>query len=219
MANVLITGANRGIGLELTRLFASRGDRVVAAVRRSSEALAQLDVRVEEGIDMADDALGGLPERLGQLRLDLIIANAGVLSFESLADLAPDRIRHQFEINALGPLKLTAALRPYLNRGAKVALITSRMGSIADNDSGSAYGYRMSKAALNMAAKSLSIDLRGAGVAVAVLHPGWVKTEMTRGSGNIEPAGAAAGLLQRIDALELETSGGFWHAEGHELPW
>jgi len=185
MANVLITGANRGIGLELTRLFASRGDRVVAAVRRSSEALAQLDVRVEEGIDMADDALGGLPERLGQLRLDLIIANAGVLSFESLADLAPDRIRHQFEINALGPLKLTAALRPYLNRGAKVALITSRMGSIADNDSGSAYGYRMSKAALNMAAKSLSIDLRGAGVAVAVLHPGWVKTEMTRGSGNI----------------------------------
>ena len=150
---------------------------------------------------------------------DLIIANAGVLSFESLADLAPDRIRHQFEINALGPLKLTAALRPYLNRGAKVALITSRMGSIADNDSGSAYGYRMSKAALNMAAKSLSIDLRGAGVAVAVLHPGWVKTEMTRGSGNIEPAGAAAGLLQRIDALELETSGGFWHAEGHELPW
>ncbi len=219
MSSVLITGANRGIGLEMTRLLVERGDSVVAVVRKSSADLEALGVRIEADVDMTDDALGGLPERLGDLEIDLLIANAGVLAVESLGDLNLDAIRHQLEVNALAPLKLTAALRTRLKSGSKVALVTSRMGSITDNDSGAFYGYRMSKAALNMACKSLSIDLRPAGVAVCVLHPGWVRTEMTRGSGNIEPIEAARGLLARMDELTLESSGGFWHAEGQPLPW
>jgi len=115
---------------------------------------------------------------------------------------------------------VTSALLPRLGPGAKVALVTSRMGSIDDNSSGGAYGYRMSKAALNMAGKSLSADLRGRGIAVAILHPGMVNTDMIGGhGGQVEPAEAARGLLARIDELTLETSGGFWHANGQQLPW
>ncbi len=219
LATCLVTGANRGIGLELTRLLVDRGDHVVAAVRRSSPELEALGVRVEAGVDVCDDDLGGLAQRLGDLELDLLVNNAGLLTFEHLGDIAPDQIRKQFEVNALGPLKVTVALQGRLKRGAKVALVTSRMGSIADNDSGGAYGYRMSKAALNMAGRSLAIDLRKKGVAVALLHPGWVRTGMTRGNGNVDPDESARGLMARIDELTLETSGRFWHAEGHELPW
>lgn len=219
MARVLITGANRGIGLELTRLFTHRGDDVVAVVRSSSPELDALGVRVEADVDMSDDTLGGLAERLGDLSFDLVVANAGVLTVQTLDELDLDGIRHQFEVNTLGPLKLAAALRGRLGTGSKLVLITSRMGSIEDNDSGSFYGYRMSKAALNMACKSLSIDLKPKGVAVCVLHPGWVQTAMTRGSGNTSPAVSAARLLERMDALTLETTGGFWHAEGQTLPW
>jgi len=219
MATALVTGANRGIGLELTRLLVARGDEVVAACRASSPELDALGVRVETDVDLADDALGGLPARLGDLTLDLLVNNAGVMTWEDLGHLDLDAIRHQLEINALGPLKLTAALRPNLRRGARIALITSRMGSIADNESGGAYGYRISKAALNMAGACLALDLRRDEISVALLHPGWVRTGMTRGNGNIEPAESAAGLLARIDELSLENSGGFWHAEGQTLPW
>jgi NAD(P)-dependent dehydrogenase (short-subunit alcohol dehydrogenase family) len=99
-----------------------------------------------------------------------------------------------------------------------VAIVTSRMGSIADNGSGGYYGYRASKVAVNMIGKSLARDLEGRGVAVALLHPGMVATETTGGQG-IEPAQAARGLIDRIDQLTLETTGRFWHAEGYELPW
>ncbi len=219
MATALVTGANRGIGLELTRLLVARGDEVVAACRASSPELDALGVRVETDVDLVDDALGGLPARLGDLPLDLLVNNAGVMTWEDLGNLDLDAIRHQLEINALGPLKLTAALRSNLRRGARIALITSRMGSIADNESGGAYGYRTSKAALNMIGACLALELRRDEIAVALLHPGWVRTGMTRGNGNIEPAESAAGLLARIDELSLENTGGFWHAEGQTLPW
>jgi len=117
-------------------------------------------------------------------------------------------------------LRVTDALRDRLGEGSKVALITSRMGSIDDNSSGGAYGYRMSKAALNMAGKSLAVDLRPRGISVAILHPGMVSTDMTGGhGGGVEPDVAAAGILARIARLTLETSGGFWHANGQQLPW
>jgi NAD(P)-dependent dehydrogenase (short-subunit alcohol dehydrogenase family) len=127
-------------------------------------------------------------------------------------------IRRQFEVNALAPLLLARALLPQLGPGAKLALITSRMGSIDDNSSGGYYGYRMSKTALNMAGRSLAIDLQPRGIAVAILHPGMVATRMVRFSG-IAPAEAARGLLARIDALTLTSSGNFWHANGEALPW
>lgn len=221
MATVLITGSNRGIGLELTRQLAARGDTVLAACRSASDELRAVDgVTILEEVDVADaDSVAGLADRVSGERIDLLINNAGVLSGESLDELDEDRIRRQFEVNALGPLRVTAALRERLAQGGKVAIVTSRMGSIADNGSGGAYGYRMSKAAVNAAGKSLSHDLRGQGVSVALLHPGWVQTDMTGGRGHVGPAESARGLIERIDGLNLENSGSFWHMNGEELPW
>ena len=161
MATVLVTGANRGIGLELCCQLAARGDAVIATCRRASPALAALGVRVEEGVDVGDEAsVAKLARRLGAVRLDLLINNAGVLAHETLEGLDLASVRRQFEINALGPLCVTAALLGHLGPGAKIGLVSSRMGSIGDNGSGGHYGYRMSKAALNMAGVSLAHDLR-----------------------------------------------------------
>lgn len=220
MANVCITGANRGIGLELARQYRERGDQVVVACRSASDGLRELGVEVVEGVDVADnESVAGLVERLDGRRLDVLVNNAGILSDESLQDLDFDRMRRQFEVNSLGPLRVTAALRHNLGPGSKVAIITSRMGSIADNTSGGRYGYRMSKAAVNMAGRSLAHDLSDAGVALAILHPGFVRTDMTGHQGLVDPPESASGLIARIDELSLETSGSFWHANGEELPW
>jgi len=220
MATVCITGANRGIGLEFARQFSERGDEVVAACRTASEGLADLGVRVVDGVDVTDDAaVGRLVDSLNGAPVDILINNAGLLSDESLDDLDFDRMRRQFEINSLGPLRVTAALRRNLGAGSKVAIVTSRMGSIEDNTSGGRYGYRMSKAAVNMAGRSLTHDLRPDGIAVVILHPGFVRTEMTGNTGLIDPPESAAGLIARIDELTLETSGGFRHANGELLPW
>jgi NAD(P)-dependent dehydrogenase (short-subunit alcohol dehydrogenase family) len=221
MALALVTGANRGIGLALAQLLREREFQVLAACRKSSSELARLGVDVLEGVDVTDDrGLERLVDAVGRRELQLLVNNAGIMHWpESLDQIDPAAIRAQFEINALAPLRITAALRGRLARGGKVGLITSRMGSIEDNGSGGAYGYRMSKAALNMAGKSLAHDLRPAGVAVAILHPGMVRTEMTGSHGQVEPLDAARGLLARLDELTLETSGGFWHANGQRLPW
>ena len=143
-----------------------------------------------------------------------------ILESTSLGALDAESLRRQFEVNAIAPLRLTRALLGHLGEGAKVILMTSRMGSIDDNGSGGSYGYRMSKVALNMAGKSLAIDLRPRGIAVALLHPGLVSTRMTGFSTQgISPEESVRGLLARIDALSLETSGSFWHANGQLLPW
>jgi NAD(P)-dependent dehydrogenase (short-subunit alcohol dehydrogenase family) len=220
MPTVVITGANRGIGLELTRQFRKRGDEVLAACRKSSDELAKLDVEAVEGVDVADDAgVGRLTASLEGRTVDVLVNCAGILSDESLGDLDFDRIRRQFEINSLGPLRVTAALRENLVQGSKVAIVTSRMGSIEDNTSGGRYGYRMSKAAVNMAGRSLANDLKDGGVAVAILHPGFVRTEMTGHQGLIDPPESAAGLIARIDEVTLETTGTFWHTNGEVIPW
>lgn len=219
MATVLITGANRGIGLELCRQLAQRGDEVLATCRRTSADLESLDVTVYEDVDVTEDAaLSRLARSLGTQRIDVLINNAGILSRQTLDELDFDAMRRQFEVNALGPLRVTRALLPCLAPGAKVVIITSRMGSIADNTSGAHYGYRMSKAAVNMAGKSLATDLGEQGIAVGLLHPGMVATEMTGRHG--EPvARAARGLIERIDELSLEHSASFRHANGESLPW
>lgn len=223
MAHVLITGANRGIGLALAMLHAARGDRVLAVVRRASPELTALAVDVESGIELTDPrALADLAHRCQGARFDRLVLNAGILRDERLDGFDGDsarRVAEQFAVNALAPLQLVAALRGQLARGSKIGLITSRMGSIADNGSGAYYGYRMSKAALNAAGRSLAMDLREAGIAVFLLHPGFVRTQMTGGQGDRSPQEAAAGLIERLDTLGLEESGSFWHANGTPLPW
>ncbi|MBD2075101.1 SDR family oxidoreductase [Phormidium sp. FACHB-592] len=221
MATYLVTGANRGIGYEYCRQLQARGETVIAVCRTASEELKQLGVQVEEGIDIASDAsVAALRTRLGATAIDGLINNAGIAKRVTLEDLDFDSIREQFEVNALGPLRVTQALLPLLNTGSKLVLMTSRMGSIADNTSGSSYGYRMSKVALSMAGKSLAHDLKPRGIAVAILHPGLVQTQMTNfTAGGITPEASVKELLQRIDELTLENSGTFWHANGEVLPW
>jgi NAD(P)-dependent dehydrogenase (short-subunit alcohol dehydrogenase family) len=216
----IVTGANRGIGLELARQLKARGASVVAVCRKRSQELDALGVRVESEVDVTEPAAWSkLAVRLAHDDVDLLIQNAGVLLPDSLEDVDLDQVRAQFELNAIAPLFLTRALAPRLHAGAKVALITSRMGSIGDNGSGGYYGYRMSKAALNAAGVSLAHDLKPRGVAVVILHPGSVRTEMTHGHGMIEATESARGLLQRIDELRLETTGRFLHQNGDVLPW
>lgn len=221
MAIAVVTGANRGIGLALVRALRARGQSVVAACRVSSKALEHMGAEVVTGVDVSkDEGIARLKEAVGQRRIALLVNNAGILvDGDSFGNLDLQGMRKQFEVNALGPLRCTTALRANFDRGSKVALITSRMGSIEDNSSGGMYGYRASKAALNIIGKSLAIDLKSRGVSVALLHPGMVKTDMVGPHGQVEPEVAAQGLLARIHALTLANTGTFWHANGEVLPW
>lgn len=220
MASVLITGANRGIGLELAKLYAERGWQVTGVCRQSSAELDEIADRVIDGIDVTrKEDVAKLSELLDGKNLDLLINNAGLLQDEKLGSIDFDSIRTQMEVNALAPLQVVEALLPNLREGGKIANITSRMGSIADNDSGGRYGYRASKAALNAFGKSLAMDLKPRGIAVAQLHPGYVKTRMVNFGGLITPEEAALGLAERIENLNLANTGSFWHSNGEELPW
>ena len=223
MANVVITGANRGIGLELARLYEARGDSVTAICREGNEEIEDIADQVIAGIDVTDEE--NLPKVVGMLHklldgpVDILINNAGLFTNETVANMSLEGIRQQMEVNAIAPLNVTMNFLPLMTEGSKVANITSRMGSIADNTSGGYFGYRASKAALNAIGKSLAIDLKSAGVAVAQIHPGYVQTRMVGFTGDITPADAAAGIAARIDELTLENSGGFWHSNGQALPW
>ena len=223
MKNVLITGANRGIGLELCRQLSARGDRVIAVVRKSSPELEKLGCRVLSGCDVArPEDLARLSVDLGAQRLDTVISNAGILSNQVLGRIdepAIEQILEQFRVNALGPVLLAQALRSHMVRGSCLAILTSRMGSIADNTSGGSYGYRMSKAAANAAGVSLARDLEKDGISVLILHPGYVRTDMTGQSGLVDADESARGLIARIDTLGPEASGSFHHANGEVLPW
>ncbi len=219
MGTYLVTGTNRGIGLAMCQLLKERGERAIAVCRHPSDELKQLGIRVEAGIDITkDESVAELVERLQGTSLDVLINNAGRLEKNRLDELDFDSIRRQFEVNALGMLRVTRALLPNLGAGSKIAIITSRMGSIGDNTSGNSYGYRMSKVALSMAGKSLSIDLKPRQIAVGILHPGLVATRMTNFSG-MSPTEAASALLQRIEELNLDNTGTFWHSNGEVLPW
>lgn len=217
---IVITGANRGIGLAMVQAWCTRGDRVFAACRQPSPALMDSGATVIDGVDVSTaDGVMNLKSALGDTGVDMLYNNAGIMCSETVDAMDFDSIREQFEINTLGPLRVTMALLKNLNEGSKVGLMTSRMGSVADNTSGGKYGYRISKAGLNAAGKSLAVDLLGRGIAVAILHPGWVQTDMTRQSGNLTVNEAASSLIARMDALSLENSGTFWHSDGKVLPW
>ena len=221
MACIVITGANRGIGLALTRAYVGRGDQVIAACRSTSSDLDGTGAEVHEGVNVADDAsVQRFANRLAERPVDVLINNAGIHSVETLDDLNWDRIRRQFEVNTLGPLRMTRALLPHLKDAGKVVIVTSRSGSIGDNGSGGTYGYRMSKAAVNMGGVDLAIDLKPRGIPVLLLHPGMVRTDMGgHNAAAVEPADAAARMVARIDEMTMATTGKFLHCEGYELPW
>jgi len=223
MPTILITGANRGIGLALTQRYRERGDRVIAVCRHSSAALAATGAQVEPGVDVTDDhAVAALAGRLAGQPIDVLVLNAGVLERDRLGEIDAAGLaamRRQFEVNALAPLRVVQALAGNLGPGGRIGIITSRMGSMADNGSGGYYGYRASKAAVNAIGRSLAMDLRDRGIAVFLLHPGFVATDMVGGRGDIAPAQAAANLVARLDGLGPEQTGSFWHADGTPLPW
>jgi NAD(P)-dependent dehydrogenase (short-subunit alcohol dehydrogenase family) len=203
----------------LVEQLAARGARVIGACRRSSPELEATGAEVCP-LDVTDSgSIAAFAEALRGRTVDVLVNNAGMLARDVLGGLDVDSMRAQFEVNALGPLRVTEALRETLTPGSVVAVITSRMGSITDNTSGGAYGYRMSKAAVNAAGVSLARDLASTEVAVVMLHPGWVRTGMTGGTGNWSADEAAAGLLERIDETSMANTGRFVHANGTELPW
>ena len=221
MANFLITGSNRGIGLELSKQIKARGDYVIATCRSSSIELNNLGVNVIENVDISSgQSITNLKRKIRDIKLDCLVHNAGISEYNSFEDLDPESIKRQFEINALSPLCVTRSLINFLNKKSKIVFITSRMGSIDDNTSGSSYGYRMSKVALSMAAKSLSIDLKKKEIFITILHPGLVSTRMTGFTKKgITAQQSAKGLLERIDELNEENNGNFWHSNGQKLPW
>lgn len=218
--NVVITGANRGIGLALVQAYLDQGHQVYALCRNSCDDLNKSGATLVKGVDVANpDSLTEALAPLKNVAIDILINNAGVLGKESLGDWDPNTIDYQFRVNALGPLLVTQRLLGNLHEGAKIGLITSRMGSMTDNGSGGYYGYRMSKAALNAAGVSLAHDLKDRNIAVALLHPGFVQTEMVNNAGDIDTATAASRLVQRLEELSMDTTGQFVHSNGDTLPW
>ena len=220
MATVVITGANRGMGLEFVKQYLAKGHKVIALCRNTSDQLSQTSAKVIDKVDVGSpECLEKILPVLSDLKIDLLINNAGVLANETLEHMSVTTLEYQFRVNAIGPLMVTQMLRKQLVKGAKVALITSRMGSVTDNTSGGRYGYRMSKAALNIAGVSLAHDLKDQEVAVALLHPGYVQTEMVNNGGDISAAVAVERLIRRIEELNLDNTGTFWHSNGEVLPW
>ncbi|AKQ68794.1 Short-chain dehydrogenase/reductase (SDR) superfamily [Myxococcus hansupus] len=226
----VITGASRGIGFEFVQQLLLRGDTVEAGVR-SSEGARRLEslkhtagnrLRIHE-LDVGDDAsVRAFATNVCLSPVDVLINNAGVsglwcaLNDVDFADMA-----RTFSVNALGPLRVTNAILPALRQGAlrRVAHVTSRMGSLAANTDGGAYAYRVSKAALNMAVRTMSMDLRAEGVVTVLLHPGWVRTDMGGPDATLPATDSVRGMLRVIDGLNPEHSGRFFDYQGAEVPW
>lgn len=218
--NIVITGANRGIGLAFSEYYSNLGCNIFAVCRKPSPRLEQATTNIISDIDISDPTDCNLVcEKLAKNKIDLLINNAGILQNEILGQIDYDSISKQFLVNSLGALRISEGLVDNLNINGKIAIITSRMGSIADNGSGGRYGYRMSKAALNAAGKSLSIDLKPKKISVGIYHPGLVSTDMIGGMGDISADEAARRIANLIEKLNLENSGSFWHSNGEILPW
>lgn len=215
----LIIGSNRGIGLEFVKQLKQNGHHVTATCRSSSPELKEAADVVIEGVDLAKpDLEETLTLALSGKRFDRIIHNAGILRTSEEPKL--EQLTEQFLVNAAVPVLLARRLTKYFKDSCKMFFITSRMGSIDDNGSGGAYGYRMSKCALNMGVKSLSKDFAAEeNWSFILLHPGYVKTDMTGHQGTMTPEKSVRLMLQVMEKVGPENSGQFFHAEGQELPW
>ncbi len=232
MRVLLVTGANRGIGLGLTVQSLERGDQVFAGCRNPENAtqlnrlqerhgdrlaVLPLDVTSESAITNAVESVQGLTDHL-----DILFNNAGIAGDKSpLGRLQAGELLDTYATNAVAPFMVAQACLPLLRHGKRpvIASITSRMGSIADNGSGGSYGYRASKAALNMLNASLALDLADQGIIAVVLHPGWVRTDMGGQGANLPVDESVAGLLKVVDGLSETDSGRFFDWRGQEIPW
>ncbi|MBL9025417.1 MAG: SDR family oxidoreductase [Myxococcales bacterium] len=226
----VVTGANRGIGLELVRQLASRGDEVEAVVRDPAGAgeLERLaartpaQVRVHACDVASDSSVNALARSIGPVPVDVLINNAGVMGrMLSLEELDLEDAMHTFDVNALGPVRVVRAMLPSLLKSEvrRVVHITSGMGSIADNTSGGAYGYRMSKAALNMANKSMSVDLASRRFTCVVINPGWVQTDMGGAGAPTPVAESVSKMLAIVDGLSPSQTGTFFDYKGGTFPY
>jgi NAD(P)-dependent dehydrogenase (short-subunit alcohol dehydrogenase family) len=229
-ATALITGANRGLGLEFARQYLADGWTVIATARDlegagdlkalAAEAgerlrLVPLDVGSDESVEAAAQALN-------DTAIDVLVNNAGIMGDTGpLEKIGPEEIARVFDTNVLGCWRVTRALLPAVQKSdqKKIAFITSKMGSIGDGPGGGYYPYRISKSGLNMLGANLAAELRSRGVHVVILHPGWVATRMGGMSAPTTAAESIAGMKKVIDGLGPDTSGRFFHAEGHEVPW
>jgi NAD(P)-dependent dehydrogenase (short-subunit alcohol dehydrogenase family) len=224
MSHVVIVGADRGIAAGLVREYKSRGERVTAVCRDEGSHWSEEGVRAIAEIDVTSDAaVRRLSDQLEGDTIDVLIHVAGVGAFDRWGKFDFDAMLAHYNLNALGPLRVISALSENLSAGARVGIVTSRMGSIGDNQSGGMYSYRMSKAAANMLGVNLYNEFRDRGVAVMLLHPGTVATDMTKGAKNwdsfTKPAESAAGLARQLDNLTAETPPEFRHQDGTLLPW
>ena len=225
---VLITGANRGLGLEFTKQYAANGWNVLACCRHPQSAMAlqtlaatHSNIKVHT-LDVADFAqIDALALKLKDESIDVLINNAGVYPASSFGDTNYDEWANGFKINSMAPLKMSEAFVQHITRSQlkKIATLTSKMGSIDDNTSGESYSYRSSKTAVNMVMKSLSIDLKPYGISVITLHPGWVQTDMGGPNGLIDAQTSVAGLRKQIENLDLSNTGQFVAYDGKAIGW
>ena len=231
MPNVLITGSNRGLGLEWSRQYAKAGWRVFATCRfpEHAEALQQLELDnsalTRHCLDVTDsDQIDALARELADNSIDLLINNAGVY-FEKY--ISPDKTTdyeawaHTFRVNSMGALRVSRAFLDHLQRGQKrlIVAISSHMGSIAEIDNPGSYYYRSSKAALNAAMEGFSLELRPLQIGVLLLHPGWVRTRMGGPNGLLSPQESVERMRAIVDTFTLADTGRFVRYDGSEVPW
>ena len=226
MKQLLVTGANRGIGLEFTQQYLANGWHVYATYRQQpGTALAALacDQLTMLPLDVTEDAsILGLKEQLSGIELDLIINNAGLFGprDQSLGTVSRQQWLDVLNVNSVAPLMLAQALRSNLTtKQGTFAVISSRMGSIDDNEGGSLYLYRSSKTAVNQVVKSLSIDVKAQGIKVIALHPGWVRTDMGGPNGSIDTQPCVNGIRQVLEHISPADSGRFINYDGTSIAW
>jgi len=226
MPTVLVTGANRGLGLEFVRQYAADGWRVLAACRKPAAAAELKEIKADvqlHALDMREDTqIPALAMTLAREPIDILINNAGVIGpREHFGKTETQAWLDVFHVNSIAPAHMAEAFVDHLERGGRklIVNITSKMGSVADNTSGGSYIYRSSKAALNMVAKTLAVDLAARGITVVLFHPGWVRTDMGGPSALITPRESVAGMREKIATLTPADSGKFFNFDGRPLPW
>lgn len=226
MSTLLITGANRGIGLEFAKQYHSKGWKVFGTSRSLNNAKKLMDIISKENVLVLDvsqqDQLKAVRGQLykSNIILDCLINNAGLMTDRvGIEKVSQDDMVQAFRVNSAGPVMLVNNLLPILDSGCKIVNISSLMGSINDNTSGGYYSYRMSKAALNMAVRSMSMDLKKKKIAVYALHPGWVRTRMGSVIAPVSKKRSVNGMIDVIDRLSISDTGNFYNFKGEELPW